>query len=126
MLKLISSIGFFFLAVTQSVSAKGVAEPTGDFFPEYIIHSCHNIPPDGYLVTEYQYISVGSKCQYKWNYVFESHFDKPLGHEMAVCQQGGLPAGWFKIADIASYRCVTTPPNQIPKPATAWIIKKFS
>lgn len=121
----VSAIACFSLASAQYASAQDAGRLVDMYWPEYIIHSCSHVPPAGYILTGYQYTAVGSQCQYNWSYIFESYFDKPIGHEMALCDQGVIPAGWFKIRDIASYKCSTTPPTQLPKPGTARVIKKF-
>ncbi len=112
---MIEKLGFFAYAIALSVSVTAADVPDGMeedrdkfYWPFIAMQACTDIPPDGYFLTELRYSGSSTQCFGKWIYIFESYFDKPLGHQMEICSPTLpwlVPGNWHKIRETVAVKC---------------------
>jgi|KBSMisStaDraftv2_1062788.scaffolds.fasta_scaffold2946735_1 hypothetical protein len=126
MLKTAMFIGCALFAASQAICANELKSEDGRVWPAFNLNGCSNVPPDGYFWVAVAYDSIGKSCQLKYVYTFESHFDKPVGHEMEICAHTVLPAGWYLIRYTESAKCTARRPGDPLRPALGMRVKKIS
>lgn len=89
----------------------------------HFMEGCSAVPPNGYFWVDTKYNVFEPQCITNFRFVFESHFDKPVGAQMTICEQGVsvLPPNWYLVSKIASPKCVLRL-NSPPGPA--WVVQK--
>lgn len=128
---MIKKLGFLMFAVTASASAiaantfAGIQDgPERIYQPLVAMQGCDDIAPNGYFLVELRYTNATTPCFGKWIYIFESHFDKPVGYQMTICSPTlpwAVPSNWYKVRDASTVKCIRRLGETF---GSAWVVQK--